>query len=200
MILEKSEALDKIAPAIIKVQQAVSGVEKNGTNPHFKSRYSDLTAANAASRDPLTENGLSVTQWPGAYNGEDRTMGMTTLLLHASGQFLCGTLTIPLSKVDPQGYGACVTYARRYALMAALGLSPEDDDGNLASQKTPANEQSVGTISERERSALLGLLEAAPVSAGDICQAYKIKDLRELPATAFGAVKKRIEEKMKEAA
>ena len=131
--MEHSDKLDKIGPALLTVQGAVSGVEKNSKNPAFKSRYADLAATNEATREHLTAAGVVCTQWPGAFSAEARTMAMTTMLLHAeSGQWIKGTISIPLSKVDAQGYGSCCTYARRYALQAALGLSPEDDDGNEA--------------------------------------------------------------------
>lgn len=131
--MEHSDKLDKIGPALLTVQGAVSGVEKNSKNPAFKSRYADLAATNEATREHLTAAGVVCTQWPGAFSAEARTMDMTTMLLHAeSGQWIKGTISIPLSKVDAQGYGSCCTYARRYALQAALGLSPEDDDGNEA--------------------------------------------------------------------
>jgi hypothetical protein len=60
-----------------------------------------------------------------------------TMFVHESGEMLeCGILHVPASKQDPQGYGSALTYARRYSLMAACGIAPEDDDGNSASRKT----------------------------------------------------------------
>jgi hypothetical protein len=60
-----------------------------------------------------------------------------TMFIHESGEMLeCGTLHVPASKQDPQGYGSALTYARRYSLMAACGIAPEDDDGNSASRRT----------------------------------------------------------------
>jgi hypothetical protein len=50
----------------------------------------------------------------------------------------CGRLHVPASKQDAQGYGSALTYARRYSLMAACGIAPEDDDGNAASRRAPA--------------------------------------------------------------
>jgi hypothetical protein len=58
-----------------------------------------------------------------------------TVFVHESGEMLeCGKLHVPAAKQDPQGYGSALTYARRYSLMAACGIAPEDDDGNAASK------------------------------------------------------------------
>ena len=60
-----------------------------------------------------------------------------TVFVHESGETLeCGILHVPASKQDPQGYGSALTYARRYSLMAACGIAPEDDDGNAGSRRT----------------------------------------------------------------
>ncbi|HEX7720431.1 MAG TPA: ERF family protein, partial [Woeseiaceae bacterium] len=146
--------------------------------------------------------GFSVSQWPGKYHAETREMEMTTFLLHTSGQWMRETLTIPLPKVDAQGYGSAVTYARRYALQSALGLSPEDDDGNAASR--PANDSNGNgnhaTISDAERDTLQAQIEASPKSVKEICDAYKIPSLKELPAAAMPKLQERLAELTKEAA
>jgi hypothetical protein len=57
------------------------------------------------------------------------------VFVHESGEQLsAGILSVPAAKQDPQGYGSALTYARRYSLMAACGIAPEDDDGNAASK------------------------------------------------------------------
>lgn len=130
--MQTSELLDKLAPALAKAQAVVGGAKKDSANPHFKSKYADLASIWDACRSPLADNGLSVIQAPGPC--VESRMEMTTMLLHASGQFIRETLSIPLAKVDAQGYGSATTYARRYALAAMVGVAPEDDDGNAASQ------------------------------------------------------------------
>jgi hypothetical protein len=58
-----------------------------------------------------------------------------TVFVHESGEtFSAGKLHVPAAKQDPQGYGSALTYARRYSLMAACGIAPEDDDGNAATK------------------------------------------------------------------
>lgn len=129
--MEQSEQIDKLAAALSKAQAEVEGAKKDSANPHFRSKYADLASVWAACRDALTKNGLAIVQAPGLCEGSHMTM--TTLLTHASGQWVRETMSVPLPKQDPQGLGSAVTYARRYALAAFVGVSPEDDDGNAAS-------------------------------------------------------------------
>ena len=82
--------------------------------------------------DALNNNGIALIQ---KCHESDTGVNVETLLLHESGESLsCGVLHVPASKQDPQGYGSALTYARRYSLMAACGIAPEDDDGNAASR------------------------------------------------------------------
>jgi hypothetical protein len=59
-----------------------------------------------------------------------------TILLHASGQTISDVLTVPVIKPDAQGLGSAITYARRYALAAFVGVAPEDDDGEAGVSAT----------------------------------------------------------------
>lgn len=123
---------DKIAPAFVKAKREFSPALKSSTNPHFRSKYADLGACLEAVNDALLNNGIAVYQ----ETFEDQT-GVTveTVFLHESGQSLrAGKLHVPSTKGDPQGYGSALTYCRRYSLMAACGIAPEDDDGNAASR------------------------------------------------------------------
>jgi len=79
-----------------------------------------------------------------------------TVLIHESGEILeCGTLHVPASKQDPQGYGSALTYARRYSLMAACGIAPEDDDGNSASRRTEIK----STVNESQLADLMAAMD-----------------------------------------
>lgn len=130
-----STKMKHIASALVKAQTAFGPALKTSTNPHFKSRYADLSACIEAVIDSLNANGIFLAQ----PTHEDAT-GVTveTLFIHESGETLsCGKLHVPASKQDPQGYGSALTYARRYSLMAACGIAPEDDDGNAAQRKQP---------------------------------------------------------------
>ncbi len=123
--------MDKIAPALVKARRAFGPALKDKNNPAFRSKYADLGACLDAVDDALLANGIALIQ----ETCEDAT-GVTveTVFLHESGQERrCGKLHVPASKQDPQGYGSALTYARRYSLMTACGIAPEDDDGNAAS-------------------------------------------------------------------
>ena len=135
----QEQDMKQIAAAFIKAKKAFAPALKTSTNPHFKSKYAALDACIEAVNDSFLAAGIAMYQ----ETFEDAT-GVTveTVLLHESGESIrCGKLHVPASKQDPQGYGSALTYARRYSLMAACGIAPEDDDGNAASrQAKPKND------------------------------------------------------------
>lgn len=127
--------MKQIASALVKAQKAFGPALKTSTNPHFKSRYADLSACIEAIIEGLNSNGIMLMQ---QCHESESGVTVETLFVHESGETLsAGKLHVPASKQDPQGYGSALTYARRYSLMAACGIAPEDDDGNAAS-KPPA--------------------------------------------------------------
>lgn len=126
--------MKNLATALVKAQKAFGPALKTSTNPHFKSRYADLSACVEAVIDALNDNGIALIQKN--YDCANGVM-IETMFIHESGEMLeCGILHVPANKQDAQGYGSALTYARRYSLMAACGIAPEDDDGNVASRKT----------------------------------------------------------------
>jgi len=131
----EQENMKQVAAAFIKAKRGFAAAIKGSTNPHFKSKYADLSMCIEAVDGAFLDNGIVMYQ----ETFEDAT-GVTveTVLLHESGESIrCGKLHVPASKQDPQGYGSALTYARRYSLMTACGIAPEDDDGNAASAKKP---------------------------------------------------------------
>jgi hypothetical protein len=118
-----------LAAALCKAQAQMEGAKKDAANPHFKSKYADLASVWDAIRAPLTSNGLSVVQLLRSIQGG---VEVETILMHSSGQQISDVFAVPATKNDAQGYGSAATYARRYALMAMVGVAPEDDDGNAA--------------------------------------------------------------------
>jgi hypothetical protein len=122
--------MKEIATALVKAQKAFGPALKTSTNPHFRSKYVALSGCIEAVIDSLNNAGIALVQ----RTSEDST-GVTveTVFIHESGEILeCGKLHVPAGKQDPQGYGSALTYARRYSLMAACGIAPEDDDGDAA--------------------------------------------------------------------
>ena len=130
---ERSQSIALISQALAKAQGAMRTADKGGNNPHFKSKYSELSDVWEACRKPLADNELAVIQMPQAKGGEIR---LTTILSHSSGEWFKSSLTAMDAKNNVQGVGSVITYLRRYSLMAMVGVAPgEDDDGNAAVQK-----------------------------------------------------------------
>ena len=131
--------MQKIAAAFVKAKMRFRPAIKEKSNPAFKgTKYADLSSCIEAVDDAFLANGIVMYQ---ECQPDDTGVTVETVLLHESGESIrSGKLHVPASKQDPQGYGSALTYARRYSLMAACGIAPEDDDGNSASRKqhTPA--------------------------------------------------------------
>ncbi len=130
--MDKSESIKDLAMALNKAQSEMGGAVKDSNNPFFKSKYADLAAVVKAIKEPFANNGLSYTQFPIENDGR---IGVETILMHESGEFLSQSFTVPMSKQDAQAAGSCITYCRRYALQSIAGIPAEDDDGNAASQQ-----------------------------------------------------------------
>lgn len=188
-MFEQSTSIAKLAAALVQVQGSIEGATKGKTNPAFKTKYADLASVWDACREQLVTNGMSVVQFPGEM--VDNRMTMTTQLCHESGEWMRATLSIPLTKVDAQGYGSAVTYARRYALAAVVGVCPEDDDGNAASVRNnvPAPAAPVDRITEDQRTELMGYADATNTDMRAFCKFYRIEALPELPASRFDHAK-----------
>lgn len=132
---ETSESIKELALALCKVQAKLKDAETNSENPHFQSKYADLSAVWKACRALLTENGFCVVQAP--FRSESG-MVLVTRLIHSSGQWVRSEYTLSPTQNTPQQMGSALTYARRYSLAAIVGIAPgDDDDGNAASVPKP---------------------------------------------------------------
>jgi hypothetical protein len=128
-----SEKIDMLSAALAKAQGEMNPALKDSTNPHFKSKYADLSSAWLAAQGPVTRNGLAVVQ--GFEPGPEKSLLIKTRLIHSSGQWVESTLPFYPLDQKPQTLGSCITYGRRYSLMAILGIVPDDDDdGNAAAR------------------------------------------------------------------
>ena len=137
--MNKSETIKELAIAMNKAQAEMGGAHKGANNPFFKSKYADLASVVQAVKEPFANNGLSYVQFPIEENGR---IGVETILMHESGEWLSGGFTVQLSKQDAQGAVSCITYCRRAGLQSVAGIPSEDDDGNEASKgnKTPTKD------------------------------------------------------------
>lgn len=138
--MNRSESVQELAAALAKAQAAMKPAEKDGENPHFKSRFASLASIWDACRGPLTSNGLAVIQAP--IRGEDGVLELSTTLVHSSGQWCESRLPLPCDARNAQAVGSAVSYMRRYALAAMVGVvADDDDDGSdavAAMQRRPA--------------------------------------------------------------
>lgn len=166
--------------ALAKALPELEGAKKNKANPAFKSKYADLSAVIEA-LEPIKAEGLWYRQH--SHESSDGVM-VETFYIHTSGEQLsAGSLFMPATKKDAQGFGSALSYARRYALQLAFGLATEDDDGNAAVKGQ--GQQKVALIDDAQWSELVQTMEAAEANTQAFCTAYSIKSLRDLPAEAF---------------
>lgn len=134
-MLTTSEQVNEIAAALAKAQGAMDNASKDRVNPAFKSKYADLASVRDAVNGPMSANGIAVLQ-AAATTADGITV--ETRLIHSTGQWLASTMGAVPKGYDAQSIGSCVTYLRRYGLMAMAGIAPEDDDGNAASGRQDA--------------------------------------------------------------
>jgi len=127
-----SETIGELALALSSLQTAMKPAAENSVNPHFKSKYADLASCWDAVRPHL--KGLSITQ---SVASSGKTVEITTLLIHSSGEWLSSTLALEARDPSPQATGSAITYGRRYGFCAALGISSGDDDGEAAQPSRP---------------------------------------------------------------
>lgn len=132
-----SQAFVEVAKALVHAQAEFGVATKDSTNPHFKSRYADLASVRAACMPALVKHGLGVLQT--IEDQDDAGLTIRTTVLHLSGEWLAGTLRLPLAQPSVQAIGSAITYGRRYGWATLLGIvADDDDDGTAAQQAAPA--------------------------------------------------------------
>lgn len=119
--MNKSEHINELAAALVGFQNDFEGVEKNAQVQFnkVKFKYADLASIFNSIKKPMQKHKLAITQ---LINGSE----LTTMLVHASGQYIESSM--PLNQhADPKQYGSLITYYKRYAVQAILGICAEDD-------------------------------------------------------------------------
>ncbi len=132
--MEKSEDIKELAIALCMAQSKMPTAKKT-TKGHYGT-YTELSEIISISKQPLFDNGLSYCQLPMTDN---ELVGVETILMHKSGQWLSNKLLMKPTRQDPQAYGSVLSYAKRYSLQSILGISSEDDDGQYSSDKKSVN-------------------------------------------------------------
>jgi ERF superfamily len=175
--VEQSENITELAKALTKLQGDLKTVPKEKINPFHKSKYADLSAIWEMCRRRLADNGLSLIQ---STDVMENNIVLETTLLHTSGQWLRGKLALNPVKMDPQGIGSAMTYGRRYAMCAMLGIATDEDDDAESAMGRQAVKTSVshaGPVVKKSETS--GSSEAARVES--IVNSYWLKkSLKEL--------------------
>ena len=139
--MQMSEQTDKIFAAVSKMQAELTNASKDKQGHGYK--YADLAECIETAKAPLADNGLAVVQLMGMADGNHT---ITTMLTHESGQYVCDTMRVEdavlqggAGKNPAQVIGASITYMRRYAFAAIIGLAQEDDDAANVRKEAKAN-------------------------------------------------------------
>lgn len=180
--------------AMAKAFPEIEGASKDRNNPAFKSKYADLSSVVEAVKPALVKHGLFFAQITHEQQGG---VCIETVVHHASGQSMSfGKLFVPAGKQDAQGYGSALTYARRYSLMTAFGVCPEDDDGNAAVKQVPQRAEPADRIDDEQRGVLLALASQSGADMKGFCTFFRIGALPELPASSYADAKAMLDKKL----
>ena len=135
----QSDSIGALAAALSKAQADITGALKDSSNPFFKSKYADLASCWDACRKQLAANNLAVIQTIYVHWESGQTM-LATTLVHSSGEWIRSDLPVLAKDLSPQAQGSGITYARRYALAAIVGLAQIDDDAEAAQGRPFTND------------------------------------------------------------
>jgi hypothetical protein len=192
----QSESINELATALAKAQAKFTHAQKAVKNEFFKSNYADLPAVMDASRAALAENGLCVIQSTTVKDNGD--ILLITTLAHSSGQWVRGEYLVKPVKADPQSCGSAITYARRYAYCAMVGVAAidEDDDGNAASQSKNKSADTAEQPIDTEKAVEIDLLiTEVKADKAAFLGYFKIDDVRKLKAKDYAVAKSMLQRK-----
>ena len=164
--MKQSESITDLATALCLAQAEMGGAIKDSNNTFFKSSYADLTSVIKVIKEPFAKYGLSFVQLPVTSAGGNG-VGVSTMLMHKSGQWLQSEYLLPMDKVTPQGAGSAITYARRYALQSLVGIPSVDDDSELAmyrNEPAPVEPPPAKRVSKKLAQDVVALVVASEIS------------------------------------
>lgn len=150
-MIAKSDSIEALASALHQAQGEMPVVQMDSSS--YFGKFASLGAMIETTRPVLADHGLSVSQFATSENG---AVGVTTVLMHVSGEWMASTITLPLmeegGKSLAQVAGSVITYLRRYSLSAVLGLySDEDVDGEPATRAQSTAKRPAATRSDEPR-------------------------------------------------
>ena len=183
--MKTSQEITKVSAAVVKAQAAIQTVTKDAENTFFKkpdgkgAAYATLDSIIEACKEPLAKNGLAVIQFP---TGEGESYKVITRVQHESGEFFESETPLLLGKKDMQGYGAAVTYAKRFALGSFFNIATEvDDDGNKASEGAGKTDIKRQELIKTIETGLKTLKKDRTKYVEHLCETYEVvKDISDL--------------------
>ena len=131
--MEMSPHVGDLAGALALAQGAMDNVGKGKAG--FNYNYSDLASVITVAKEPLSKNGLAISQGHKFIDNKGGTPYVLTqtLLMHSGGQWIKTSLKLPIAPMKQlsgaQMAGVAMTYGRRYSYQAILGLASADTDG-----------------------------------------------------------------------
>jgi hypothetical protein len=204
----QSKEINELATALAKAQAEIEIAGRKETNPFFKSKYADLAELIKVSRPALTKNGLAVLQQ--IITDGDGMTWIHTIMTHSTGQWIETKMRVIPLKNDPQSFGSCITYLRRYcyAALVNIAVSDEDDDGEAAmydqrqvfakgtalNTKYNPKENVNETITKEQREEMEYELESYTDIAEMILDGFKIRSIADMPKSKFMAAIQRVRE------
>lgn len=211
----QSQNINELIAALSKAQGEMSSATKDSVNSFYNSKYADISKVWAACRKVLSTHGLAVVQTMATIDGQQ---GLMTTLAHSSGQWMRSFIVINIRVPNPpekdkygkdrkfnevHALGSAMTYFRRYALSAIVGIvTEEDDDGNSASTQSdemvvsvkqpnvPASED-LYELTEKQAAEVHSILEADPETKKKVqakMKEYNYKTYREIPKTYYNRI------------
>lgn len=158
--MHTSETIEALAAALAKAQGELKNIEKGKLNPHLKSKYADIADGLEVIRPVLSANGIALVQATN-FNQDTGIFILHTRLVHRSGQWMESTYPLPTG-VKATDMGGAITYARRYAAFALVGVAGtnEDDDGTAANAAPPVRVAAKGKAPSVDKEALLATADA----------------------------------------
>lgn len=205
-VMDRSPEINELAQALVAAQAEMPNPLRLNVNPFFskegaQAMYADLADVIDTIEPSLTKNNIAILQ-PAENGTQPDSVSVTTMLLHKSGQWASSSLQAYPADKKPQTLGSCITYLRRYGLLAMVCRAGawEDDDGNQASavnkkkEEDEEGEESQELITEEQTQELEAKLAEADVDPKDFKRVFGIsgKQVSALPAASFDVAMKKL--------
>lgn len=192
--MKMSDKTNELFTAFAEFQGELENATKNAVNPGVKNKYADLAHCINTAKPVLAKHGLAVTQMLGSDESGRQTL--ITMLTHKSGQFMSSEFVMVEAKLmggagsnPAQALGSAITYQRRYAFAAIIGLAQEDDDANSVTKQRQQQKQQPARITDAQINDLASHITNCGYTVQQICQSYNIASLADVPVGEIENVK-----------